>query len=176
MAFKRIPLGSETGGWGGESSRYGRVTRLGGLSTGGLRYATSSRMRWPGACLLPAGHPHSSQATWQPWSRAPHGPGATALSGHPHSSGRQCGRGSQQIVQGSFEGEGRGVSPVGMPEPRVARPILSVYAYLSYKMYVDYHHEPSMLIFNEIFFAFLMPIRINYPVICACGRACSGDA
>lgn len=45
-------------------------------------------MRWPGACfacLMPA---HTStQATWQPWaaldSRAPHGPGATALSGHP---------------------------------------------------------------------------------------------
>lgn len=88
MAFKRIPLGSETGGWGGESSRCGRVARVGGLSTGrfAIRNEFQDEVAWSLLAWCPPTQLPGHLAALG--SRAPHGPGATGLSGHPHSSGR----------------------------------------------------------------------------------------
>lgn len=166
MAFRRIPLGSETGGWGGESSRYAVSLQVGGLSTGrfAIRNEFQDEVAWSLLALLPA-HTPSSQATWQPWAAEPHTAQVRPRCRAIPTPRTPCGRGSQQIVQGSFEGEVRGGSPVGMMQPQVTHHISIV------QMYLDHHHQPSTHIFNEMFFAFLMPSCINYPVM-----SCSDDA
>lgn len=122
--FKRIPLGSETGGWGGESSRYGRVARVGGLSTGrfAIRNEFQDEVAWSLLALLPAHTaPRPPSSPGQP---SPTRPRCDRPVGPSPLIRTPCGRGSsQQSSKGALKGRGGAVSPVLYRYARVAHQI-----------------------------------------------------
>lgn len=99
MAFNRMPLGFET--W-----REGRGVQLlwpchWVARFGHWRFAIRNEFQDEVAWSLLAWCPPTQHPGHL--GTAPHGPGATALSGHPHYSGRQSGRGLQQPPKGALE-------------------------------------------------------------------------